>query len=192
MQTGRSFYRYTRPYPSQRLVFEEELVPADVATILQISVDTVSTGVIGSASEVLVAQAKAQTETKETKEARPANLPPDYSIITGLSKTKLPGIAERLASITAQVKELKKEEEELKTLGASILIKAKVKSVMVGDIRVTQTGGQSKSIKRDLLLKYGVKESVIEKATVLGQPWTSLKVTVRSSDGNGNGDEGEE
>ncbi len=187
-----AFYRYSRPYPSQRLVFEEELIPAAVQ---QIPVDRLSTPVVASALEVIVVS-KSQEKREAVQQpdapraAKPSSaLPPDYSVITGLSKTKLPGIAQRLAEVQERLSELKREESELKDLGATLLLKAKVKSVMVGDIRVTQTGGQSHTIKRDLLLKFGVSEKVIEKATVAGTPWTSLKVTVRKP---GDDVEGEE
>lgn len=109
---------------------------------------------------------------------------PDYRVVIGLEKSRLPWIAERLASICEHIRLLNLERVDLQQEGAGILLKAKVKTVMVDDLRVTQTAGTNKHIKRDLLLKYGVKLQVIEKATV-GTPWTSLKVTKKKEQGEG-------
>jgi hypothetical protein len=114
--------------------------------------------------------------------------PPDYTAIKGLSQTKIADVAERIAELGVQAAAIKKELDDLKALGASYLLKAKVKSVMIGSLKVTQTGGQSKSLKRDLLLKNGVDIEIIEKSYAVGNAWVSLRVTDKTR----GEDEGEE
>jgi hypothetical protein len=109
---------------------------------------------------------------------------PSFEVIAGLKRTKITDIVAEFHAIDVQMKALKERRSELAEQGAEILTKAKVKSVMVGELRVTRMDGVSTSLSRVKLFELGVKETILEKATVR-TPWTSLRVTEK---GNGNGD----
>lgn len=115
---------------------------------------------------------------------------PDWSVVAGLNhatakvkigdekpvKMTIAEISARLVEIQQEEDKNKAEKDVLKAAGATLLVQAKVKSVMCDGVRTTRTSGSNKTIKRDLLLKYGVEEKTIEKATTVSE-WTSLKVT---------------
>lgn len=131
---------------------------------------------------------KSEPESKPAAKT-PASTVPDYHQIVGLGKTKIATVASRLAEIQQQMKELDEEAKDLKAIGARLLDSAKVKSVMVGDLRVTVLSGQVKKLSRKLLLKNGVDEEILEKSYELGQPWVSLKVTAKKEGEEGQEDE---
>lgn len=103
---------------------------------------------------------------------------PSYSIIPGLAKPDFSSSVEELVEIQNQIRELEEKKDLLKTKIETYLIKSKVKSVMVGNVTTTRVTGTHKHIDRSALLKYGVKEETIEKATV-EKEWSSVRLTVR-------------
>lgn len=185
-----SIIRVSRsPYHTRRLVFEEEILQFNLQrTELKYGVDFLTTPVVPFAVEVdrvMVKTSEKDVKPEREKESKPANLPPDYNIIKGLGGTRLPKIVERIVEVEARIKELtadlKSELKDLQVEGATLLLKAKVKSVMVGEARTTQTGGTTrKIIKEALLLKNGVSKKTIEKSKEDSKPSEySLKVTVK-------------
>lgn len=195
-----SIIRVSRsPYHNRRLVFEEEILQFNLQqTELKYGVDFLTTPVVPFAVEVdrvmvKTSEKDVRSEREKGSSGKPANLPPDYNIIKGLGGSRLPKIVERIVEIQDRIKELtgdlKTELKDLQVEGATLMLKAKAKSVMVGEVRTTQTGGTTRKIlKKDLLLKNGVKLAVIEKSTVDSKPSEySLKVTVK-----GEGQDGDE
>lgn len=119
------------------------------------------------------------TKKNETvAETETASDVPDYSVIAGLKRTKIVELVEEFNGIRKQITLLEKRKKDLAADGSKLLIKAGVKSVMVGELRTTVLEGVSKRISGSALYKLGVSEKVIEKATT-STPWTSLKVTER-------------
>lgn len=130
------------------------------------------------------------SEKNEKTEVNEIQDVPDWSVVSGLShatakvkigdekpvKMTIAEISARLVEIQQEEDKNKAEKDVLKAAGATLLVQAKVKSVMCDGVRTTRTSGSNKTIKRDLLLKYGVEEKTIEKATTVSE-WTSLKVT---------------
>ena len=115
-------------------------------------------------------------KTKAIKPAEPKDEIPDYKIIRGLEKSKLPVVARRLRDIDDEISALKETKKQLSDQGVTILLKAGVKSVMVGDLRVTRADGMSAQISKTRLMELGVEIGLIEKATSR-TPYTYLKVT---------------
>lgn len=104
---------------------------------------------------------------------------PSFEVIAGLKKTRLRDIVSRFHEIDLELKVLKQQRSDLAEEGATLLTKAKVKSVMVGDLRVTRKDGVSTRLSKTRLFELGVKAKTIEEATVR-TPWTSLVVTDKS------------
>ena len=103
---------------------------------------------------------------------------PDYTAIVGLKRTKIVEIVDEFVSVRKQIEVLETRKKELAADGAKLLIKAGVKSVMVGELRTTVLEGMSRAtVSARKLFELGVSEKIIQKATTPGKPWTSLKVT---------------
>lgn len=102
---------------------------------------------------------------------------PAYDQIRGLDPT-IAKIAERIEEEKSIIAEATKRLDALKDKGVTLMLKAKVKTVMCGDLRVTRTDGVSTKLNKDKLYKLGGKKvmDMLEKATER-TPWTSLKVT---------------
>lgn len=112
----------------------------------------------------------------EKKQAVAVDDVPDYTTIVGLRRTKIAEIVDEYNTVRKQIAILEKRKRDLAADGSKLLIKAEVKSVMVGGLRTTVVAGTSKRISGRKLFELGVSEKVIAKATS-ETPWTSLKVT---------------
>lgn len=102
---------------------------------------------------------------------------PAYDQIRGLD----PKIAEIVESIQQQkdiIADANARLDELKDQGIKLMVKARVKTVMCGELRVTKVDGVSTRLNKDKLYKLGGKKvmDMLDKATDR-TPWTSLKVT---------------
>src|SRR5467141_5155940 len=84
------------------------------------------------------AAVKKEPETHERKE-----VVPEYSAIHGLRNSKITDIVQRRAAIDKEIATLKAERDDLNAEGVKLLIRSGVKTVMVGDLRVTTTDGMS-------------------------------------------------
>lgn len=87
-----------------------------------------------------------------------------------------------LYDLKKQASELKKrievQQEKVKPLMEALWEAKEVKSVQVGEVRVTlsQIAGK-KTLNAQKLLEQGVEAEVIEAATVVGKPSTQLRLT---------------
>lgn len=102
---------------------------------------------------------------------------PTYDQIRGLDP-KILRIAESMEEQKSIIAEANKRLDELKDEGIKLMVKARVKTVMCGDLRVTKVDGVSSRLNKDKLYKLGGKKvmDMLDKATDR-TPWTSLKVT---------------
>jgi hypothetical protein len=123
----------------------------------------------------LIEKPKPQSKP-HTYEPEPA--PPDYTVIKGLSRTKIADISARVAEISSMMKALKEEKDELTSKGAAILIQHHIKTVMVGELRVTAYSGVSRSLSKELLVEHGVGLDVIQQS-YKESPYTTLRVTAK-------------
>lgn len=122
---------------------------------------------------------------KKTSKPKPATTKepdaPQYDQIVGLRKTKIEEIAVRIAEIANEMKALKDEKDNLNAAGASILLKHKIRTVMVGELRVTQYDGVNRNLSRTKLVENGVGVDVIEKS-YNETPYSTLKVTAKKEE----------
>jgi len=102
---------------------------------------------------------------------------PDYTVVKGMSRTGIEGIVAEYLEVKAKIETLEKRKHELSANGVKILVKAGVKSVMVNGVRTTVKDGVSAHISRTELIKLGVSEKVVEKATKRTQ-YSTLLATV--------------
>ena len=116
---------------------------------------------------------------------------PDYTVVKGLEKARvgkekigIREIAERAQVLRLKIAVEKAELDNLNALGAEVLLKHDVKSVMVDNLKVTRVESSNSHISRELLLKYGVSEKVVDKSTKRSE-YTTLKVTEKKEKGKG-------
>lgn len=119
----------------------------------------------------------AKAERAEGKPVVDPEVIPDWTVITGLRRTNLPDVVEEHDRLTARVKADKARLDELKQIGAKLLIKAGVKTVMCNGLRVTKVDGTSSRLDKQLLYKLGGDKVMtwLKKATVYS-PYTTLLV----------------
>lgn len=90
-------------------------------------------------------------------------------------------------------KKLEFQLRQLKDAGAKLLIKAEVKCVLVGDLRVTKIDGQSSRLDKKKLMRLAGKMGTrvlgwMAEATV-HTPYTSLRVGMKKEEGESAGGE---
>src|SRR5467141_2225224 len=96
------------------------------------------------------AAVKKETETHERKE-----VVPEYSAIHGLRNSKITDIVQRRAEIDKEMSRLKVERDDLNAEGVKLLVRSGVKTVMVGDLRVTKMDGMSSRLDKQKLYQLG-------------------------------------
>src|SRR5467141_2022265 len=118
----------------------------------------------------------AQAERRTAPE--PEEVVPDYSVIVGLSRSKLPELIDEHVSLTKQKKEIEARLDILKTEGEKLFIKAGVKSAMVNGFRVTRVESHSSKLDKAKLFKLGGQKVMRWLAAATVQtPFSTLKVT---------------
>jgi len=124
----------------------------------------------------MMAKNAAQAERRTAPE--PEEVVPDYTVIVGLSRSKLPDLIDEHVTLTRQKKEIEARLSELKTEGEKLFIKAGVKSAMVNGYRVTRVESHSSRLDKAKLFKLGGNKvmSWLAQATVQ-TPFSTLKVT---------------
>lgn len=105
---------------------------------------------------------------------------PDWTVISGLSRSNLAEIVEEHDVIARRMKVDKARLDDLKQMGVKLLVKAGVKSVMCNGLRVTKIDGSSSRLNKQKLFKLGGERVMrwIAQATEKTN-YTSLKVTAK-------------
>lgn len=108
----------------------------------------------------------------------PEEVVPDYTVVVGLSRSKLPDLIDEHVTLTRRLKEIKERLDILKTEGEKLFIKAGVKSAMVNGYRVTRVESHSSKLDKAKLFKLGGQKVMgwLQQATVI-TPFSTLKVT---------------
>jgi hypothetical protein len=108
---------------------------------------------------------------------------PSWENIHGLRASEIAALTNDAVYLAATIREFQQQLDEKKAAIMDLLVRAKTDTVQVGETRVTRVAGRAGSTKIDpvLLLKAGVKESIISQATVKGkdgEPYIKLTTKV--------------
>lgn len=132
---------------------------------------------------------KNKEKTKEPEVSAPTEVP-DCSTIKGLARDldTFRGLAAFIHEKRVLKSQLESEIKDAAERASSLMMRAHVKSVMVGEVRVTRKDGVSSRLDKVRLIELGVKPKTIEAATVR-TGWSTIVTSVKKE--NGGGEEGE-
>src|SRR5262245_16607721 len=97
---------------------------------------------------------------KQKRLVPPPTETPSWDVIQWLRGSKLDELVDTYIEIGIEIQKLKKQQDDLKVAGIEKLIKARVKSVLVGHHKVTRVDGVSTHISKKGLFRLGVSQKI--------------------------------